>query len=125
MFAYRSVTASAKHSSLQTCGDVSVLRLEELQAQREEGRRLEHPPLELLQADGRVQELPLLLVREVRVDELVRVRQEVEVIEPAGARDGDGVKVQTRGSFLCSDSSRRIFLLGCLCSHGNKCKQSP
>lgn len=61
---------------------MSVTRLNQLQPQAEEGRGLEDPPLKVLQAEGSVQQLPLPLVWEVGVYEVLRVGEEVEVIEP-------------------------------------------
>lgn len=77
----------------RTCDHVGVGRVDQPQAQREERRGLEHPLFKLLQGDGRIQELPSLLIGEVGVDELLRVRQEVEVVEPLG----EGRQTETAG----------------------------
>lgn len=58
------------------------MRLNQPEPHGEEGGRLKHPPLKLLQGDGHVQELPFLLIGEVRLDELLRVCEEVEIVEP-------------------------------------------
>lgn len=74
-----------------TCEDVSVMRVIQPQSHLEERRGLEHPSFKLLQGDGRIQELPFLLIGEMRVYELLWVGEEIEIIEPSGggATDGD------------------------------------
>ncbi|TNN51998.1 hypothetical protein EYF80_037804 [Liparis tanakae] len=66
------------------------MRLNQPEPQGEEGRGLEDPPLELLQGNGRLQELPPLLVGEVRLHEFLRVRQEIEIVEPCGQKAAGG-----------------------------------
>jgi len=62
---------------------VAVLRLDKLQAQGEEHGGLEDPLLKVLPGHGLVQELPPLLVWEVGLYKVLRVGQEVEVVEPS------------------------------------------
>lgn len=76
--------------SRPTCEDVGVAWLDQPQAHGEERRGLEHLLLKLLQGDGRLQQLPALLIGEVGVDELLRVGEEVEVVEPLGGGGGRG-----------------------------------
>lgn len=66
----------------QTCDDVSLMWLDQLEPHGKEGRGLEDSSLKLLQSDGHVQELPFLLIGEVGIDELLRVREEIEIIKP-------------------------------------------
>lgn len=66
----------------QTCDDVSLMWLNQLEPHGKEGRGLEDSSLKLLQSDGHIQELPFLLIGEVGIDELLRVREEIEIIKP-------------------------------------------